>query len=190
MFSLHDNRNSFMSDAQYFEQGLGKKRSPTKSSTYNPDFVAWMPFKKEVGRPLKSTYQVDFSKYGAKQILVKRPKTSFEGGPTTTYRYAHCDVGPNTQEIAELSQRAVDLTTFTRLQRSKTARPMLRETVASCLSWYRPHVPAATDVTDYSNNSCHQFAPNPPATAPPILQQHVEVLSPQPPAVPKQMAAE
>ena len=146
-----------------------------------------MPLKQEIecSRPHVSTYQLDFSKNGVKQMLVKRPKTSFEGTPTTTYRYAHCDVAPYREEINNLSRKAVQLTTISRIERAKTAKPACRDTVASCLSWYRPKVPAATAVTDFS---LMLHVPAPPASAPapaPPAAQQAEAL----PSLPTQVAA-
>ncbi|KAL8563765.1 hypothetical protein ACOMHN_058280 [Nucella lapillus] len=188
VFSTHDNRNSFMTDALYFEQGLGRKRSPQKAYSFKPDFYTWMPIKEQIerARPEVSTYQLDFAKSGVKQILVKRPKTSFEGTPTTTYRYVHGQEAPNREEISSMANSAVQLTAHNRLHRAKTARPACRDTVASCLTWYRPKVPAATTVTDFNQM---QYVPVPPQTAPPAVQ-HVPVL-PQtaPPAVQQMQTA-
>jgi hypothetical protein len=176
-------------------QGLGKKREPGRAYTYDPDFMSWMPVRREMesNRPLKSTYQMDFARNGNKQMLVRRPKTSFEGDPTTSYRYAHCNDGPNMEEIRWASRRAVELTTIQRLEGARMAKPPCRETVASCLSWYRPCVPGATPVTDY-NHCNNTFVPKPPATAPATLQQHTESLPapppPPPPPAPVVVAAE
>ncbi|XP_076447943.1 ciliary microtubule inner protein 7-like [Babylonia areolata] len=190
VFSTHDNRNSFMTDALYFEQGLGRKRSPTKAYSFKPDFYTWMPIKDEIerSRPEVSTYQLDFSarKGSVKQLLVKRPKTSFEGTPTTTYRYVHGEMAPNREEIRGTASGALQLTAHSRLHRAKTARPACRDTVASCLSWYRPKVPAATAVTDFSQHHV-QHVPAPPQTAPPPsslaqqTQQPPVVAAPPPP---------
>ncbi|KAK7102033.1 uncharacterized protein C3orf84-like [Littorina saxatilis] len=178
VFSTHDNRNSFMTDAQYFEQGLGKKRNPEKSS-FKPDFYTWMPLKNEIerSRPQVSTYKLDFNRNGTKQLLVKRPKTSFDGLPTTTYRYTHCEGAPNRDEILKMSSGALQLTAHSRKERAKTAQPACRDTVASCLSWYRPKAPAATQVTDFFNM---QHIPAPPQTAPSVMQAP----APPPPSPP------
>ncbi|XP_025106888.1 uncharacterized protein LOC112571805 [Pomacea canaliculata] len=180
LFSHHDNRQSFLSDALYFEQGLGRKRSPGKAYSFKPDFYTWIPIQKEIesSRPLVSTYKLDFTNNGVKQLLVRRPKTSFEGPPTTTYRYTHGTAAPNHEELQAIASPALALSAAHRLTRAKSARPACRETVASCLSWYRPAVPAATTTTDFYTSHPSQSLPDPPllhvpappSTAPPAVQ--------------------
>lgn len=140
-------------------QGLGRKRNPSAAATYNfkPDFITWMPEKEYTARcrPLTSTYRKNFTRAKEiepfKQALVQRPATSFDGVPTTSYRYAHGDGQPNRTAINAMNNSALMLSTVMRKQRAKTAKPQYRETVASCLSWHVPHppnrpvVPAATE---------------------------------------------
>jgi hypothetical protein len=81
-----------------------------------------MPEKEYVerSRPVVSTYRVDF-KYKSNgrqvpvavpvpvpQIIIKRPKTSFDGVPTSTYRYAHSEGGPNKGVIDASNNEALN----------------------------------------------------------------------------------
>jgi len=154
-FSLHDNRNSFMTDASYFAQGLGKKRHPDRSATFDPDLIAWGPNKihRHAGRPLTSTYRQDFREEEVNvQKLVKRPKTSFDGMTTTTYRTVHGADSPNKDMINAMNNEALMLSALSRQRQAKQKKSDRRETVASCMSWYRPRVvPAATSHTDFNN---------------------------------------
>ncbi|XP_005103667.1 uncharacterized protein LOC101849946 [Aplysia californica] len=153
-FSLHDNRNSFMCDASYFAQGLGKKRHPERSATFDPEFIAWTPgkIKRNAGRPLTSTYRQDFRNEEINvQKLVKRPKTSFDGVPTTTYRTVHGPDSPNRDLINAMNNEALMLSAQSRQRQAKQKKSDRRETVASCLSWYRPRVPQATCHTNFDN---------------------------------------
>jgi len=152
-FSIHDNRNSFMCDATYFEQGLGRKRHPDRSATFDPDFIAWKPAKemRNFGRPLTSTYRTDFRREELNmQKLVKRPKTSFDTPLTTTYRTVHGADSPNRDFINAMNNEALMLTTQHRQRQARQKKSDCRETVASCLSWYRPRVPLATFHTDFN----------------------------------------
>ena len=116
-------------------------------------------------RPQVSTYKIDY-KNGQKinQLLVTRPQTSFDiAPPTTTYRYAHGRDSPHKDLLSAMNN--TPLSSYTR-KRPKTTKPQVRETVASCLNWYvpqpppqppahgssiRPHVPSATQVTNFEN---------------------------------------
>jgi len=152
-FSIHDNRNSFMTDASYFAQGLGKKRHPDRSGIFDPDFIAWTPIKdnRNFGRPLTSTYRQDFREEELNvQKLVKRPKTSFDGVPSTTYRTVHGADSPNKDFINAMNNESLMLSALSRQRQAKLRKPGHRETVASCMSWYRPRIaPQATCHTDY-----------------------------------------
>lgn len=180
VFSYHDNRHAFLGDAVVFEQGLGRRRDSTRSYDFKPDFYTWLPHKEEVerGRPLVSTYKLDFSKNGKSQLFTKRPVTSFEHqSGITTYRYAHGTAAPNREEIRAQATPTLVLGFHQRdMMGLRAASRANRDTVASCLSWYRPQVPQATATTDFS---CVQHVPAPPPTAPPAMQ-HV----PAPPTAP------
>ncbi|KAK6995314.1 hypothetical protein BgiMline_011982 [Biomphalaria glabrata] len=153
-FSLHDNKNASIVDASYFEQGLGRRRLPEKSGGFDPTFIAWCPNKinMKAGRPLTSTYRHDFRLEESNfQMLVKRPKTSFDGPPTTTYRTVHGADAPNRDLINAMNNEALMLTTQHRQRQARLRKSDYRESVASCLSWYRPKVPAATLYTNYTD---------------------------------------
>ncbi|XP_046568450.1 uncharacterized protein LOC124276843 [Haliotis rubra] len=157
VFSHHDNRHSFLNNALYFEEGLGRKRVTNSTYNFKPEFISWMPEREYVARmrPLASTYKIDFMpERQSHQLIVKRPQTSFEGVATTTYRYAHGNESPNRDCINAMNNQALMLSTHSKRLRSKSARPQVRETVASCLSWHvprppsKPQIPAATELVD------------------------------------------
>lgn len=175
VFSHHDNRESFLDSALYFEQGLGRKRVPNETYNFKQDFITWMPEREftERSRPLCSTYRVDF-KYSGKsngnqipvpipvpvpQIIIKRPKTSFDGVPTSTYRYAHSEGGPNKPTIDASNNESLKLSLLNRKNRAMSAKPIrYRETVASCLNWVAsPRAPTK------SATQTDGFMPHPPA---------------------------
>ncbi|XP_076096289.1 uncharacterized protein LOC143067119 isoform X1 [Mytilus galloprovincialis] len=184
VFSHHDNRESFLDSALYFEQqynaaiygftGLGRKRVPNETYNFKQDFITWMPEREftERSRPLCSTYRVDFKVSGGKsnqipvpipipvpQIIIKRPKTSFDGVPTSTYRYAHSEGGPNKPTIDASNNESVKLSLLNRKNRCMSAKPIrYRETVASCLNWVSsPRAPVK------SATQTDGFMPHPPA---------------------------
>lgn len=141
----------------YTFKGLGRKRVTNSTYNFKPEFISWMPEREYVARmrPLTSTYKTDFmSERQSHQLIVKRPQTSFDGIATTTYRYAHGKESPNRDCINAMNNQALMLSTHSKRLRSKSARPQVRETVASCLSWYvprppnKPQVPMATEVMD------------------------------------------
>lgn len=159
VFSHHDNRESFLNDALYFEQGLGRKRVPNETYNFKRDFITWMPEKEyiERSRPLVSTYRVDFKSkkteitkcsstisttqqehHNIPQIMVKRPKTSFDGVPTTSYRYSHGDFSsnPNKELITAVNNDALQLSLLNRKNRAMSAKTSGRESVASCMIWH------------------------------------------------------
>lgn len=184
VFSIHDNKQAFLSDAFIFQQGVGKKRHTTSMFDFKPDFYTWMPLKEEIerSRPLESTYRLDYNKNGKNQMWVKRPKTSFETQPgITTYRYAHGTAAPNRDEITAQAGPALKLSQHQRKEGARSAAPPCRETVASCLSWYRPRATPIT--TDFTQSMASQappvLVPAPPPTAPPVMQ-HI----PSPPPCP------
>jgi len=145
-FSKHDNRNSFMNDALYFEQGLGKRRLENQSTRFHPNLLSWRMNKQPYPTasreaPLASTYRVDFR--GARstphqQTIVTRPKTSFdEAMPmTTSYRYSHDKDNPNQKQLNAMSNQSFtgSMATSSRKLRVASA-PLYRESVASCMSW-------------------------------------------------------
>lgn len=152
-FSIHDNRNSFMSDASFFEQGLGRRRHPERSGIFDPDFIAWTPDRipRNSGRPFTSTYRKDFRNQELNvQKLVKRPKSSFDRTLTTTYRTVHGADSPNRDLINAMNNEALMLSTQERQRQAKQKVSDRRETVASCMSWYRTRLPPATMHTDFN----------------------------------------
>ncbi|XP_059171817.1 uncharacterized protein LOC131952899 [Physella acuta] len=154
VFSLHDNRNSSTIDATYFEQGLGRRRHPEKSGAFDPNFMAWCPNTSclKAGRPLTSTYRKDFRLNEPNvQKLVHRPQTSFDTAYTTTYRTVYGGDSPNRDLINAMNNEALMLTTQNRQRQAKLRKSNHRETVASCMSWYRPRVPAATAHCNYTD---------------------------------------
>ncbi|KAL3852429.1 hypothetical protein ACJMK2_016068 [Sinanodonta woodiana] len=165
-FSHHDNKQSFLNDALYFEEGLGRRRVPNSTYQFKQDFMTWMPEREfiERSRPVLSTYRIDFNgSQKQSQIFTKRPKTSFEGPPTTSYRYAHCTGAPNRELIDAMNNEVLKLSLLHRKDRAMSARSEGRESVASCLVWHcpekkskeasefmqKPLIPAATQTTDY-----------------------------------------
>ncbi|CAG5114930.1 unnamed protein product [Candidula unifasciata] len=146
LFSIHDNRNSFQCDASYFSQGLGRKRHPDRSGIFDPNILSWPPYREnpKLDRPLTSTYRKDFKKDEPNvQLLVKRPLTSFDT-VTTTYRSVHGKDSPNHNLINALNNEALLITTRSRLYQARKKKSGERETVASCLTWFRAPVPPAT----------------------------------------------
>jgi hypothetical protein len=153
-------------------QGLGRRRVPNSTYQFKNDFITWMPEREfiEKSRPLVTTYKTDFMSSDAKtQLLTKRPKTSFEGVPTTSYRYAHGKSAPNKGEIDAMNNEGLKLSLLNRKERAMSAVSTGRESVASCLTWtsfkpkvkneetMRPVIPSATVTSE--------FVPHPP-TAP------------------------
>ncbi|KAH3819145.1 uncharacterized protein LOC127882425 [Dreissena polymorpha] len=172
VFSHHDNREAFLNDALIFQQGLGRRRVPNSTYHFKNDFMAWMPereYVEKTQRPLASTYKQDFAQ-SKKQLFIERPKTSFEGVPTTSYRYAHGSGAPNRYAIDAMNNEALKLSLLNRKDRAMTAVNKGRESVASCLTWVsakpkpvqsdltssRPVVPPATQTT--------MFLPHPPSS--------------------------
>ncbi|KAK3103792.1 hypothetical protein FSP39_021933 [Pinctada imbricata] len=141
VFSNHDNRESFLNDALYFEQGLGRKRNPNRAYSFKQDFITWMPEREYVNstlRPLTSTYKNDFKKNGVPQIYVTKPKTSFDGVDTTSYRYAHGSetANPHRTVINAMNNDALNLSLLNRKNRAMSAKMPVRESVASCMFWH------------------------------------------------------
>lgn len=176
VFSHHDNRQAFLNDALIFQQGLGRRRVQNSTYAFKNDFIAWMPEREYVerSRPLASTYKLDFNEAQGKcQLYTHRPKTSFDGVNTTSYRYAHGLAAPNREVIDAMNNQALKLSLLNRKNRAMTAVNRGRESVATCLTWHaseekapsatnqegptRPVVPPATQTST--------FMPHPP-TAP------------------------
>ncbi|XP_033745267.1 uncharacterized protein LOC117330849 [Pecten maximus] len=204
VFSHHDNRESFLNDALYFEQGLGRKRVPNETYNFKRDFITWMPEKEymERSRPLVSTYKVDFKSkkteitkfsstismeekqhHNIPQIMVKRPKTSFDGVPTTSYRYSHGDMSsnPNKELITAVNNDALQLSLLNRKNRAMSAKSSGRESVASCMIWHsaktqesssngKSRIPEATATT--------VFLPHPPPPRDTQPAKQVTIASP------------
>jgi len=123
----------------------------------------------ERSRPLSSTYKQDFMPNQVKpQLFTQRPKTSFDGVPTTSYRYSHGSGAPNRTVINAMNNEALKLSLLNRKERAMSAAVYRgRESVASCLTWssakpkpnqqdtVRPLIPLATQTTE--------FVPHPPS---------------------------
>lgn len=161
-------------------QGLGRKRVPNETYNFKQDFITWMPEKEYVerSRPVVSTYRIDFKYSGKKkgekvtpvpvpvpipQIIIKRPKTSFDGVPTSTYRYAHSEGGPNKEFINASNNDALKLSLLNRKNRAMSAKTAHRETVASCLNWASPRPQSYHPIATQTEG----FKPHPPDQAPP-----------------------
>lgn len=162
----------------FFFQGLGRRRDPNRSYRYKRDFISWVPPGKSLedypNYPLASTYRLNFQ-YDepgkpVPQIIVKRPMTSFEGVPTTSYRYSHSNT-KHTKEVLDAMTNAAFVNVCSpKPPRSQKPRP---ESVASCMTWHVPEppkrtrVPSATQTTDFtqvpvsSGSSC-QNTTSPP----------------------------
>lgn len=186
-------------------QGLGKKRHPERSGIFDPAFIAWCPKKNLTrnDRPLTSTYRQDFQREHTKmQLLIHRPKTSFDQFHTTTYRTSHGTDSPNREFISAMNNDALMLSGQTRLRAAKLKKYRERETVASCLAWYRPKVPAATLHTNYNDSfEGHQTETSPCTVttepipnnnvSPAVESQHNNCSLPEPcPSIPVLAASE
>ncbi|KAL5014552.1 hypothetical protein ScPMuIL_008822 [Solemya velum] len=139
-YSIGIFQQCFLNDALLFEQGLGRKRVPNQTYNFKKDFLTWMPEREYVERsyPLSSCYEKDYSvnRKRASQLIVKRPKTSFDGVPTSTYRYSHGKMNPNRDAINAMNNDALQLGLLHRKNRAMTAKShRSRESVASCLTW-------------------------------------------------------
>ncbi|XP_064633026.1 uncharacterized protein LOC135491226 isoform X2 [Lineus longissimus] len=139
LFSRHDNRHSFLTDALYFEEGLGRRRIQNDNFAYQRDLLSWRPVM-TVG-PNFSQYQVTYrtpnsNQQEIKQLITHRPKTSFDNSDTSTYRYSHGKDNPNREVINAMTNEALT-STFTK-KSGITKSNYGRESVATCLSWYEP----------------------------------------------------
>ena len=136
----------------------------------------------ERSRPLASTYKIDY-KSNKSQLFVQRPKTSFEGIPITTYRYAHGEDSPNKHTIDAMNNNALKLSLLNRKDKPMSGKNSQgRESVASCLTWVssktvkneepaRPVIPAATQTTIYEPHPPTTQKPPSPVSPPRIVQQ-------------------
>ena len=152
---------------------MGRRRIKSRcSSRFNPDLLTWMPMKKEfdTAPPKKSVYKRDFRDTHngiAPEMLVRWPKTSFDGRHplTTSYRYAHGTDHPNRALLSAMSNEALH-NSSTNSNNNRVARTSRsKETVGTCLIWYspenKPRVPAATPL-------CVPHPPNNSAPAKPL----------------------
>ena len=112
-----------------------------------------MPNKVELrqSHPIHTTYQVDFAHKQVTQMLIPRPRTSYDHKLTTTYRYVHGKDAPVYSQHNDMNS-AVTPCSLTRLQRAKTTRPICHESVASCMSWCNHGTPASTATTDFNEH--------------------------------------
>ncbi|XP_067936063.1 uncharacterized protein [Watersipora subatra] len=63
VFSKHDNRERYKDNALYFADGNGRRQVHKATVNYKPEFIAWMPHKKEIidkRQPLTSVYRENF----------------------------------------------------------------------------------------------------------------------------------
>ncbi|CAD5115747.1 DgyrCDS4692 [Dimorphilus gyrociliatus] len=157
-FSQHDNRHSFLSDALYFEEGLGRRRIDNSTCKSEVDLLDWKPVKTDFSRQ-SSEYKFAYSGKPVVNRLVndlKRPKTANFKPFSTSYSSVH---GNCTWFRNEPIRKPNDGDTITnRRRRAVSAHPHL-DTVAACLSWTssefvpkppsykRCSIPAATQTT-------------------------------------------
>ena len=121
---------------------------------FDPNFMSWHTYRNDArkGRPLTSTYRQDFRLEDPSiQLLTQRPKTSFDGVPSTMYRTVHGADSPNREIINAMNNEALMITAVHRQQQAKLKKSERRETVASCLTWHRPRVPESTPHTCYNS---------------------------------------
>lgn len=198
VFSHHDNRESFLNDALYFEQGLGRKRAPNKAYSFKQDFMTWMPEREYIQRtqrPLLSTYRKDFkTSQKVPQIYVNKPPSSFDGVNTTSYRYAHGSetANPNRHTINAMNNEALKLSLLNRKNRAMSARGTVRETVASCMNWNNPAKErpktAVQNQTSPAATQTTMLQPHPPSEPPPPRAEPPQPrVNPPPPAVERQV---
>lgn len=141
-------------------------------------------------RPLASTYRKDYMPaMSSKQIFIDRPKTSFDGVATTSYRYSHGNGAPNKATINAMNNEALKLSLLNRKDRAMSAVSKGRESVASCLTWVSAK-PSPSQPDPVSNNSAvrpvvppctttSEYVPHPPSAPKP----QVAWAPPPPPAV-------
>ncbi|XP_072025305.1 uncharacterized protein [Amphiura filiformis] len=141
VLSHHDNRFSFLNTVTSFQDGLGKKKVDSNiKSKFIPDFIAWVPHKKEISQsgPLESVYKDTFresesSRNPYPQILVNtisKPKAvidianltttksvysdpvSVEDAthPITTYEFAHSHMQPNRNIFTNMNTGQIEST--------------------------------------------------------------------------------
>ncbi|PAA79562.1 hypothetical protein BOX15_Mlig005280g1, partial [Macrostomum lignano] len=159
IFSKHDNRYSFITDATYLDLGVGKKRKVPESrcNRVTDDLISWAPQMrnlKEGAEPALSAYKQAFTAgRQPAQLLVSRPKTSFDEDAqvrqTTSYRYAFGPelYNPNKTVVEAIGRPAVlarpcavkPKPPAVGVSRARTACDG-RLSVADCLTW-QPHGP-------------------------------------------------
>lgn len=132
--------------------------------------MSWPPYRinPNLDRPLTSTYRKDYPKDEPNvQLLVKRPLTSFDDRLTTTYRSVHGKDSPNHALINALNNEALLISSRSRLYQARQKKTGERETVASCLTWYKAPVPPATCQTNYNTETqlCQEAVVNADNTA-------------------------
>ncbi|CAH1784712.1 unnamed protein product [Owenia fusiformis] len=172
-FSKHDNRHSFLQDALYFEEGLGKKKLKNKTFGYKPDFIMWTPQRQDFQNagPLLSTYRKDFhtKQEPMKQVYVEsRPKTAFGEKMTTSYRYSHSHNKPDRETISAMNNEGLLPIGIKKNQGRIQSATGYRDSVSSCMTWHphnsttqsslRPQVPYSTQTAPAQLET---FAPPP-----------------------------
>lgn len=138
-----------------FFQGHGKKKYPRYSGSQRSTVT--LPSCKvgqEPDHPLTSTYRRDFKMEEPNiQMLVNRPSTSLDGPPTTIYRTAYGSDPPNYHFINAMSNEALMLSVHSRQNQARMKEMKGEESVASCLSWVKPHALTASINPDFDNIS-------------------------------------
>ena len=132
---------------------------------FDPNFMAWHSYRTDArkGRPMTSTYRQDFRlETPTIQLLIQRPRTSFDNVPSTMYRTVHGTDSPNREFINAMNNEALMITAVHRQQQAKLKKSERRETVASCLTWHRPRVPEPTQHTCYDHIDMRAAVPHPP----------------------------
>ena len=121
-------------------QGVGRRRFTDRTLGFQPEFLQWMPrsshFEKG-GTSKSSVYKLDYSDQPIPQIMIRRPKTSFDNDDilSTSYRYAHGNDNPHKSTLNAMCNAAFAKPESKKIRMS---RPLGRESVATCMSWYVP----------------------------------------------------
>lgn len=164
---------SYIEQHIFLLQGNGRRQVHSATFNYKPEFIAWMPHKKELldnRQPLTSVYKTTFhrgskgyssdpyeqlySNHISKQAQgvrhnfdLNHEKAAFSDGYkpdpaatfTTCYRRVHCTPDPRKDEAEFINTIATRSANSQQIARVRSARAVQRDTVASCLSWARPH---------------------------------------------------
>ncbi|XP_058844825.1 uncharacterized protein C3orf84-like isoform X1 [Acipenser ruthenus] len=155
VFSKHDNRQLFLSDATYFENGLGRfkvKSAISQAARFKPDFITWAPQKDEIARsgPGLSTYQTSFTQNQPPQAPNKLivPRITMPELPAMyvtsynhTYRHSQPNPSVNTDILTgkvvtwPLAKEATFAYTQPHRCLNKKQTSSVPLTVSDCLLW-------------------------------------------------------